>query len=155
MQPAQKALVTGVERSYVVYYGINPLPITGSHAVWATSLNSTITWDACDPLPDDTPDLSDFVVLIRRGECGLVCEDILSQAAPTLTDSRAQDSKKRNAADKGAKYILIYKYVLRSRKHRISPRLSQQHRGLGGAHFRPGLRDPAHDCRRRRIRMRN
>ena len=25
--------------------------------------------DSCDPLPDDTPDLSQFVVLTKRGNC--------------------------------------------------------------------------------------
>ena len=25
--------------------------------------------DACNPLPDDTPDLSQFVVLTKRGTC--------------------------------------------------------------------------------------
>ena len=27
--------------------------------------------DACEPLPDDTPDLSQFVVLTKRGACSI------------------------------------------------------------------------------------
>ncbi|KZW03532.1 pyrolysin [Exidia glandulosa HHB12029] len=89
---AQKAFVTGVDREYVLYHGVTSLPIPGSHPVYATSLNSSVTWDACDPLPDDTPDLSDYIVLIRRGEC-------------TLYD------KMLNAIAKGAQYILIYNSI--------------------------------------------
>lgn len=48
--------------------------------------------DGCDPLPESTPDLSSYVVLIRRGSC-------------TFTQ------KVTNAAAKGAKYALIYNNV--------------------------------------------
>lgn len=43
-----------------------PLPI------YATSNDTTIMDDACYPLPDNTPDLSDFVVIVRRGTCPFV-----------------------------------------------------------------------------------
>ncbi|KAK4159703.1 subtilisin-like serine protease [Cladorrhinum sp. PSN259] len=45
--------------------------------------------DACDPLPDDTPDLSKGIVLIRRGTCDF-------------------SVKQANAAKFGAKRILFY-----------------------------------------------
>ncbi|KZW03553.1 subtilisin-like protease [Exidia glandulosa HHB12029] len=90
--PAQKALVSGVDRKQVVYFGLAPLPIAGSHPVYATSLNTSVTYDACDPLPDDTPNLSNYIVLIRRGECALY-------------------TKMMNAVEKGAQYIMIYNNV--------------------------------------------
>lgn len=57
--------------------------------VYATSLDATLVGDACNPLPDNTPDLSRSIVLIRRGGCLFV-------------------TKAGNAVAKGAKYILIY-----------------------------------------------
>ncbi|KAG6042894.1 hypothetical protein E4U39_005293 [Claviceps sp. Clav50 group G5] len=56
---------------------------------WASSLDNTIKNDACDPFPANTPDLSKFIVLIRRGTCTFV-------------------EKIQNAIAKGAKYVLVY-----------------------------------------------
>lgn len=46
-------------------------PVTGglSLPLYALSLDANITNDACKPLPEDTPDLSDYMVLIRLGGC--------------------------------------------------------------------------------------
>ncbi|POR33940.1 Subtilisin-like serine protease PR1C [Tolypocladium paradoxum] len=60
--------------------------------VYATSPNTTIIGDACDPLPDNTPDLNKSIVLIRRGGCLFV-------------------TKASNAVAKGAKYIMIYNHL--------------------------------------------
>lgn len=57
--------------------------------VYATSSSLTVTDDACSPLPDSTPDLSNKVVLIGRGTCLFA-------------------TKFANAAAKGAKYVLVY-----------------------------------------------
>lgn len=57
--------------------------------LWATSNDSTTAADACDALPADTPDLSGYVVLIRRGTCTFV-------------------QKATNAAAYGAQYVLFY-----------------------------------------------
>ncbi|KAG6175299.1 hypothetical protein E4U27_006274 [Claviceps purpurea] len=73
----------GYERSEISNWdGVN-LP------AWASSLDPTIKNDACDPFPANTPDLSKFIVLIRRGTCPFV-------------------EKLQNAIAKGAKYVLIY-----------------------------------------------
>ncbi|KAG5930932.1 hypothetical protein E4U59_000704, partial [Claviceps monticola] len=56
---------------------------------WASSLDPTIKNDACAPFPANTPDLSKFIVLIRRGTCDI-------------------SDKIQHAIDKGAKYVLIY-----------------------------------------------
>jgi subtilisin family serine protease len=57
--------------------------------LYATSHDTEVEDDACTPLPDDTPDLTDYVVLIRQGGCGF-------------------DEKAANAAAFGAQYVLIY-----------------------------------------------
>lgn len=57
--------------------------------LWAVSKDSTITNDACEPLPADTPDLAGKLVLIRRGTCTF-------------------DTKAANVAAFGAQYILFY-----------------------------------------------
>jgi subtilisin family serine protease len=57
--------------------------------LWAVSSTTNITDDACGPLPDDTPDLSGYIVLVRSGTCGY-------------------DFKASNIVAKGAKYILLY-----------------------------------------------
>ncbi|KAG6147868.1 hypothetical protein E4U28_005871 [Claviceps purpurea] len=59
---------------------------------WASSLDPTIKNDACAPFPANTPDLSKFIVLIRRGTC-------------TFTE------KTQNAVAKGAKYLIFYNNV--------------------------------------------
>jgi hypothetical protein len=68
----------------------NPRAINGTLPVYATSLNNTVTDDACNPLPATTPDLSGYILLIRRGTCTFV-------------------SKLANAAEFGARYFLIDK----------------------------------------------
>jgi hypothetical protein len=57
--------------------------------LWSVSKDSTITNDACEPLPADTPDLAGKLVLIRRGTCTF-------------------DTKAANVAAFGAQYILFY-----------------------------------------------
>lgn len=57
--------------------------------LYATSNDSTTETDACDALPADTPDLSGYIVLIKRGTCTFV-------------------EKATNAAAYGAQYIMFY-----------------------------------------------
>ena len=49
--------------------------------------DAALVADACDPLPDDTPDLSQFLVLVKRGTCFF-------------------DDKLQNVQDKGGKLVL-------------------------------------------------
>lgn len=72
----------------IAYYSLFPLPVPGSHPIYATSTDTSVPDDACNPLPDSTPDLGNYVVLIRRGTCTFL-------------------TKLANAAAKGAKYALI------------------------------------------------
>lgn len=57
--------------------------------VYPTSSSLTVTDDACSPLPDSTPDLSNKVVLVGRGTCLFA-------------------TKFQNIAAKGGKYVLVY-----------------------------------------------
>lgn len=57
--------------------------------LWALSFDPNVADDGCSPFPGNTPDLSKYIVLIRRGTCTFV-------------------EKAKNAAAKGAKYIILY-----------------------------------------------
>ncbi|KAG8732163.1 hypothetical protein FRC10_001188 [Ceratobasidium sp. 414] len=84
---AQKATLS-IGRQ-ITYNSLLPLNIPGNLPIFATSLDTTVAADACDPLPPATPDLSNHLVLIRRGTCAFT-------------------QKMGNAAAFGAKYFLIY-----------------------------------------------
>ncbi|EDR11679.1 pyrolysin [Laccaria bicolor S238N-H82] len=87
--PLQKLNVNGVPHDQIIYFATFPLPTPGDLPIYATSKDTTIVDDACEPLPDSTPDLSKFVVIVRRGTCSFV-------------------TKLTNVAAKGAKTTLIY-----------------------------------------------
>jgi subtilisin family serine protease len=57
--------------------------------LWSVNFNTSDPANACSPLPDDTPDLSEYLVLIRRGSCTFV-------------------QKVENVVAKGAKYVMFY-----------------------------------------------
>ncbi|PFH53738.1 hypothetical protein AMATHDRAFT_83673 [Amanita thiersii Skay4041] len=87
--PFQTALVHGVQHNPIVYASFFPLHVNGSLPIFATSNDTSVINDACNPLPDHTPDLSSSVVVVRRGNC-------------TLKD------KLDNIAIKGGKVALVY-----------------------------------------------
>ncbi|KAK0476849.1 subtilisin-like protease [Armillaria novae-zelandiae] len=87
--PLQNATVGGVEHDPITYYQTTPLPVLETRLIYVTSNDTTTVDDACNALPDDTPDLSPYVVVIRRGTCTFV-------------------TKLANIADKGATVALIY-----------------------------------------------
>lgn len=60
--------------------------------LWAPDLDPTSPASGCSPFPEDTPDLSEYIVLVRRGTC------LFSQKA-------------QNAVAFGAKYMAIYNTV--------------------------------------------
>ncbi|KAL2177437.1 peptidase S8/S53 domain-containing protein [Thermothelomyces heterothallicus CBS 202.75] len=60
--------------------------------LWAVSFDTTDPANGCNPYPDSTPDLSGYIVLIRRGTCTFV-------------------EKASYAAAKGAKYVVFYNNV--------------------------------------------
>lgn len=63
--------------------------VPGSLPIYATSKDTTVEDDACSALPDSTPNLGKYVVLIKRGGCSF-------------------GDKADNAIAHGAKYILYY-----------------------------------------------
>jgi subtilisin family serine protease len=65
---------------------------TISVPMYALTLNPSVIGDGCNPLPTTTPDLSPYVVLIRRGQCTF-------------------DAKIANAQAYGAKRILFYNNI--------------------------------------------
>ncbi|CAE6473946.1 unnamed protein product [Rhizoctonia solani] len=73
----------------ISYQSLQKLAIPDGLPIYATSRDPTTADDACDLLPASTPDLSNYVVLIRRGKC-------------TFTQ------KVINAAAKGGRYFLVY-----------------------------------------------
>ncbi|KAF8971231.1 subtilisin-like protease [Flammula alnicola] len=70
--PLQNATLSGVQHDPITYFATFPLPVVGSLPIFATSNDTTIVDDACNPLPDSTPDLSKFLVVVRRGTCTFV-----------------------------------------------------------------------------------
>ncbi|KAF5371300.1 hypothetical protein D9758_004263 [Tetrapyrgos nigripes] len=87
--PIQTATVQGAQHDPIPYFSLFPIPVTEPLPIFATSNDTTVVDDACNPLPDDTPDLSGFLVVVRRGTCSFV-------------------QKLQNIADKGGKLTLIY-----------------------------------------------
>lgn len=87
--PLQNATVHGVAHDPITYFATFPLPINGTLPVFATSNDTTVVDDACNALPDSTPDLSGSVVVVRRGTCTFV-------------------QKLTNIAAKGGQVVLIY-----------------------------------------------
>ena len=54
------------------YINPDPFNVTGPFPLYVTAKSEAdLVADACEPLADDTPDLSQFVVLVKRGSCTL------------------------------------------------------------------------------------
>ena len=80
----------GIKSGSQPYFLALPLNATGAMPIYATSTNISQPDDACNPLPDSTPDLSSYVVVVHRGTC------LFTQ-------------KLANVAAKGAQVVVIYK----------------------------------------------
>ncbi|KAG9127746.1 hypothetical protein FRC07_010198, partial [Ceratobasidium sp. 392] len=76
----------------ITYGSAVPLSIPDGLLMYATSTSVNATDDACNPLPSSTPNLANYVVIIRRGTCFF-------------------DQKMDNAAAFGARYFLLYDSV--------------------------------------------
>ncbi|KAH9464238.1 hypothetical protein Pst134EB_003770 [Puccinia striiformis f. sp. tritici] len=70
-------------------YRTSTLNLTGEHRVYITANSSHDPADACDELPKNTPNLTDHVVLVKRGTCLF-------------------SIKAKHVAAKGGKHILFY-----------------------------------------------
>ena len=89
------------------YFETFPLNVTEALPIFATSTDTTVVDDACNPLPDSTPDLSGFLTVIRRGTCTFVRHNF-SILYAQLTSLMEQVQKLTNAAAKGAQIVFIY-----------------------------------------------
>jgi hypothetical protein len=100
---------------HVPYRSAIPFP-TGSFPVYFTSNSTQTQDDACKPLPSSTPDLSNHIVVIRRGwesqsfssilNCGWFSIRRILTAIPIRTCYF--ETKAGQAHAKGAKLILFY-----------------------------------------------
>ncbi|RPB04488.1 subtilisin-like protein [Choiromyces venosus 120613-1] len=69
--------------------GVEGFKLAGPVPVYVTSLDKFASNDACTALPENTPDLSEYLVVVRRGDCQF-------------------NIKEKNLVDKGATYIWFY-----------------------------------------------
>jgi hypothetical protein len=96
---AQLLDIEGIEHDPLPYHfnrgdlePFTPPDGPGPYRLYATSTDPNNPFDACDPLPDDTPDLSNYVVLYQRGGCMVPVQF-------------------GNLVAKGAQYLLSWTYV--------------------------------------------
>lgn len=68
----QNATVHGVVHDPITYFATFPFPVNDTLPIFVTSTDPAVVDDACDPLPDSTPDLSGFITIVRRGTCTFV-----------------------------------------------------------------------------------
>ena len=115
--PLQNATVGGVQHNPITYFATFPLNITGSLPIFATSTDTTVVDDACNPLPDSTPDLSKFLVVVRRGTCTFVSQSKRPFLGCTHNLLVLQVQKLTNIAAKGGVNTFIYEYVAPTSLH--------------------------------------
>ncbi|KAK1756459.1 peptidase S8/S53 domain-containing protein [Echria macrotheca] len=65
---------------------------TVTYPLWAVNYDTSDPSGGCDPYPDSTPDLTNHIVLVRRGNCTFA-------------------QKVQNAVKKGAKHVIVYNNV--------------------------------------------
>ncbi|KAF5348713.1 hypothetical protein D9758_006755 [Tetrapyrgos nigripes] len=91
MMMIHNATVQGADHDPIPYYSLASFFFEGPLPIYATSNDTAVTDDACNSLPDGTPDLSPYVVIVRRGNCDFI--KITQQA---------------NVIEKGAQAVLFY-----------------------------------------------
>jgi hypothetical protein len=79
--------VHGATHDPIIYYATFPLPVKDALPIYALSKDTTIANDACDPLPSDTPDLSPYLVIIRRGTCAFVSYNSINTSITSVINS--------------------------------------------------------------------
>ncbi|KAH6897589.1 pyrolysin [Coprinopsis sp. MPI-PUGE-AT-0042] len=67
--PLQTVNVIGAEHEPILYFAWLPFNVTDDLPLYTLTNDTKVEDDGCSELPDDTPDLSKFVVLVRRGTC--------------------------------------------------------------------------------------
>lgn len=92
--PLQTVNVIGAEHEPILYFAWYPFNVTDDLPLYALSNDTKIEDDGCSELPDDTPDLSKFVVLVRRGTCPFVCPNRHQASKYGLTRSPSFSKQK-------------------------------------------------------------
>ncbi|TCD66303.1 hypothetical protein EIP91_001549 [Steccherinum ochraceum] len=87
----QNATVHGVVHDPITYFATFPFPVNDTLPIFVTSTDPAVVDDACDPLPDSTPDLSGFITIVRRGTCTFV-QKLTNVAAKNGTVSLIYDN---------------------------------------------------------------
>ncbi|GEM09984.1 subtilisin-like protease [Rhodotorula toruloides] len=116
--PAYYAYLT--KRGPVPYISPKPFNLPKNYLLYFTSTNTSVTNDACNPLPASTPDLSNRVVVVQRGTCGFTV-------------------KQQNVAAAGGKILLLYN----SKGSGLIPQLDVGTTGLtavGSLRYEDGLK---------------
>uniref|UniRef100_A0A0K3CFE5 BY PROTMAP: gi/472583139/gb/EMS20793.1/ subtilisin-like protease [Rhodosporidium toruloides NP11] gi/647397360/emb/CDR40336.1/ RHTO0S05e01794g1_1 [Rhodosporidium toruloides] n=1 Tax=Rhodotorula toruloides TaxID=5286 RepID=A0A0K3CFE5_RHOTO len=78
-----------IKRDPVPYISPTPFNLPNNYLLYFTSTDTSVTDDACNPLPSTTPNLANRVVVVQRGTCGFTV-------------------KQQNVAAAGGKIVLIY-----------------------------------------------
>lgn len=65
--PTYQLTVSG--QAPIGYMSPKPLNVTGYYPIYFTSNDPSIANDACSTLPASTPNLSNRVVIVKRGTC--------------------------------------------------------------------------------------
>ncbi|KIY63825.1 subtilisin-like protein [Cylindrobasidium torrendii FP15055 ss-10] len=66
--------VVGAKYPSIPYFSWDTIPVKGTLDVYAVSIEPNGTTDACDPLPTDTPDLSNYIVILRAANCSFTTQ---------------------------------------------------------------------------------
>ncbi|BGP32519.1 hypothetical protein JCM10296v2_004300 [Rhodotorula toruloides] len=109
-----------IKRDPVPYISPTPFNLPNNYLLYFTSADTSVTNDACDPLPSTTPDLANRVVVVQRGTCGFTV-------------------KQQNVAAAGGKIVLIYN----SKGSGLIPQLDVGSTGLtavGSLRYEDGLK---------------
>jgi hypothetical protein len=105
--------VIGAEHEPILYFAWYPFNVTDDLPLYALSNDTKVEDDGCNELPEDTPDLSKFVVLVRRGTCPFVSPTLpkVQIKAQTNTPAILKQTKVDNLVKKNATQALFYEYV--------------------------------------------
>jgi hypothetical protein len=101
----------------LMMYRTSTFNLSGEYPIYLTANSTDDPKDACDELPKHTPNLTDYIVLLRQG-----CDSssFLIQEKKLLSDTSGRNRtcqffiKVHNVAAKGAKHIIFYMVGLMS-----------------------------------------
>ena len=95
---SELADAAGADHDPIPYYSLASFFFEGPLPIYATSNDTTIEDDACSTLPEDTPDLSPYVVIVRAGTCDFVrlLSSVSLKGSYFSSEGRDQSASSRN-----------------------------------------------------------